>query len=87
MAPFKAIDEPPGFIRASRFRVRKVLAESKGVMRLSELVEEARGSERAVRRELERLQEEGEVRFGTVGERTIVRVEGELREEAKNRRT
>lgn len=65
--------------------VRQVLADSKGVMRLDEVADRARASEEEVRRDLERLEDGGDISMGRVGDHVIVRAEGQLREETKDR--
>lgn len=64
---------------------RTVLAHSKGVMRLTEVVDAAPTPEWAVRDELAHLEERGEVDLFQVGDHEMVKAVGDLREETKNR--
>lgn len=82
--PFKSVDVAPD-VETPAIPVRKILADSKGVMRLSEVADRARASEEVVRRDLEQLEDGGDISMGRVGDHLIVRAEGQLREETKDR--
>lgn len=65
--------------------VRTVLANSKGVMRLSEAVDATDDDREDVVRQLDGMEERGDVKVFQVGEHVMVRATGDLREETKDR--
>jgi hypothetical protein len=65
--------------------IRSVVAHSKGVMRVPEVVEASPLGDEDVRQELRRLEDDGEVELFQVGDHTMVKAVGQLAEETNDR--
>lgn len=76
-------------VRASRIlhtpSPRQVLADSKGVMRMSELRKQTHATDEAITKMLDRMENVGEIERFKVGNHVMVKATGELREKTKDR--